>query len=246
MLRLAIVGIDGSGKSTSTLRVIQGLCPFRRVIKPGRPNLLGRGGTIRTILPSAGDFFESLFKKVDQTRKRLLIGQTRVLFIAYLSFVESWMVRRFRPEVVLSSRCPILDSAVYQEFYHPNLSRRWSLEERLDICFAVTGLPPRTGYFYLRTPVHTAMQRILKRIEGLYPVHLTTREHWLHLHENPQVLTLLTARLEEALLLLNRGRGSALLEIDTSWRDEIQVSEIVTENILKLPTDFRESPKLRI
>ena len=96
MLRLAVVGIYGSGKSTITLRAIQHVGRTLFVVKPGGPNLIAGNGRIRNYLPAAGEFFERLFSRVDRTRNRMLIGQTRILFIAYVAAMESWMVRRFR------------------------------------------------------------------------------------------------------------------------------------------------------
>ncbi|MBI4772832.1 MAG: hypothetical protein HY788_01405 [Deltaproteobacteria bacterium] len=50
MLRLAVVGIDGSGKSTTTLRAIQQVSRSLLVAKPGRPNIIASNGRIRKYL----------------------------------------------------------------------------------------------------------------------------------------------------------------------------------------------------
>jgi len=246
MLRLAVVGIDGSGKSTTTLRAIQQISRSLFVVKPGRPNIVAVNGRIRNYLPAAGEFFEKLFARADRTKSRMLIGQTRILFIVYLAAMESWMVRRFSPQVVLSSRCPILDSAVYEEFYYPVTTRHLDLEQRLEMSRIVTRLPPRSGYFHLLTPVPLAMDRIYKRIQRLYSPSLVTRDYWLHLHENPPVLHRISQRIETALFIVRKRFGSGVLQIDTTHRDEFEVANIVSECTLKLPADFSEPLYLRV
>jgi len=240
VLRLAVVGIDGSGKSTTTLRVLQVLCRYRTVIKPGRPNLVGDQGRLSPYWEPAGTFFEILFRKVDHTRQRVLIGWTRILFVTYAAFMERWMVRRFKPEVVLTSRCPILDPAIYQEVYYPGLSRRMTLQRRMEMTRLLTRVPPRTGYFFLRTPIPVAMDRILRRIERLYPTSLMHREYWLHLHENPHALQIIAQRLDRALSLARTQYGSGIMEIDTTTRNEEEVAAIIADTIGKLPTEFSE------
>jgi len=66
MLRLTVVGIGGSGKSTTTLRAIRELGRSRFVVKPGRPNIIASDGRIHNYLPADGAFFENLFARVDQ------------------------------------------------------------------------------------------------------------------------------------------------------------------------------------
>ena len=106
------------------------------------------------------DFFESLFRRVDATKKRQWIGLTRLLFVLFQGWLEPYMIKKYRPELVMGTRCMVIDSAIYSDFYYPWISRRMATESKLRYAQLCSRLPFRDLYFFLDTPIEAAMERI--------------------------------------------------------------------------------------
>lgn len=108
-IRISILGIDGSGKSTTTLRAIQRLGDQFPMCKTGRSPFSVREGRISPCLPKRGRFFERLFKRVDATKNRRWIGLTRLFSVLFQGCLEPYMVRTYTPELIMTTRCMIVD-----------------------------------------------------------------------------------------------------------------------------------------
>ncbi len=232
--RISIIGIDGSGKSSTTLKAVQSLSHRLSVCKTGRNPFFIFRGEISPCVPKVADFIEGLFKKVDATKRREWIGLTRVLFVLFQGWLEPYMIRRYHPDVVMTTRCMVIDSAIYSDFYYPSLSRKMTIEGKLKLARNVSRLPFRDLYFLLDTPIQTALTRIYKRISDDHPEISYGREYWLHLHENETSLQLLDQKFREA---LHAARQMAFFEtvvIDTVKRDEQSVAELISDYSLRL------------
>jgi thymidylate kinase len=227
--RISIIGIDGSGKSTTTLKAIHLLSNRFSVCKTGRnPFFISKGEVSQCVAKVAG-FIERLFKKVDATKRREWIGLTRVLFVLFQGWLEPYMIRRYHPDVVMTTRCMLIDSAIYTDFYYPSLSRRMTVERKLNLARKLSRLPFRDLYFFLDTPIPTALARIHKRISDEHPEISYGRDYWLHLHENETSLQELDQKFR---LVLRVARGTAdfrTVDIDTAKRDEEKVAEVISE-----------------
>jgi len=228
-LRISIVGIDGSGKSTTTLRAIHSLSHQFSVCKTGRTPFFVRNGDISYCLPKAGKFFEDLFKKVDATKKRQWIGLTRLLFVFFQGWLEPYMIKKYHPELVMATRCMVIDSAIYSDFYYPLISEKMTTERKLRLTQKYSRLPFRDLYFFLDTPIQLAMERIYKRISDDHPEITYGRDYWLHLHEHEESLRLLDKKFRQTLKVAQNKALFKIVEIDTRERGEEEVAGLISE-----------------
>lgn len=228
-LRISIVGIDGSGKSTTTLRAIHSLSHQFLICKAGRsPFVIWKGNT-SYCLSKVAIFFEKLFKRVDATRKRQLIGLTRLIFVLFQGWLEPHMIKRYQPDLVMTTRCMVIDSAVYSDFYYPLISQKMTIEGKLKLAQQYTRLPFRDLYFFLNTPIQTAKERIYKRISDEHPEVSYGRDYWLHLHENEETLRLLGKKFRETICIAQIKAPFKVVEIDTAKRSEEEVAQLISE-----------------
>lgn len=145
------------------------------------------------------------------------------------------MARRFVPDLMLTARCPRLDPAVYMDFYFPRLARALPMGPRLGLCALAARVPPRDLYCLLATPADVAMARIEKRLEELAAAEAESgREHWLHLHEQQDVLAGLGRGMEQALELLRRRDGAEVMVVDNSVMRQGGVVELLADRVLWL------------
>ncbi len=227
-LRVAVIGIDGAGKSTAVLLACRALGARYRVAKAGRNPLSVDGGNERALTPGLARFWEALFARADRTRNRWVIGASRVLFVLGQGLFEPWLIRHLRPEVVVNSRCMVIDPAVYLGVYFPR-TRRLSLRSRLRLARLFTRLPFADLYVLLRTPAATAMQRIQARIARAPGYDREPRDYWLHLHEQEPILARIGDDLEAALAIA--GGRSAVVRIETALHGEAAVAARIVEEV---------------
>ena len=230
MLRVAVIGIDGAGKSSTAMRAIELLRSDFAIAKAGRDPFFVRGAERIDCLPRVSGFVETAFKRADATRRRLPIGATRLAFMRWQGWLEPHMIRRFQPDVLLGTRCMVVDPAVYAEIYLPTMAR-WSLARRLRAFRYWSGLPLRELYVFLHTPARVALLRIHGRIARLPGYAEASREHWLHLHEEEATLARLGARFEAALAAARTLGKFELVTIDTQGYDEPGVAGRIAEEV---------------
>ena len=233
--RVAIVGIDGSGKTTTALKLVRRLAGQMEICKPGRPSMRTSGGRTLTHQAASSRAMELMLRRADATGQRWRVALSRRRYLRFITGMEQQMVRRFAPELLLTARCPVLDPAVYAEFYLPTTARVLSLQARLSIAALASPVPPRDLYLFLDTPAKVAMARIMDRLEQLNAAREESgREHWLHLHERADVLARLSAQLRRGLELLRRRSGAGLLVVDNSRMRQNGVVELFAERVLAL------------
>jgi thymidylate kinase len=228
-LRISIIGIDGSGKSSTTSRAIRSLSTHFPICKTGRNPFFIWKDQLSYFLPRVAHFFEVLFKRVDATKKRQWIGLTRLLFVSFQGWLEPYMIRRYHPVLIMTTRCMVLDSAIYSGFYYPFLSQKMTMETKLKLAQLYSRLPLRDLYFLLDTPIHVAMERIYKRIADDHPAISYGRDYWLHLHENEGSLKFLNRKFRETLQIAQGMTPFKIVEIDTAERGEDRVAQIISD-----------------
>lgn len=227
--RISVIGIDGSGKSTTTLRAIYSLSHHFSICKTGRGPFYIWKGNISPFLPRIADFIENVFKRVDASKKRGWIGLSRLLFVFFQGWLEPKMIRKYHPALIMSTRCMIIDSATYSDFYFPKISKKITIEGRLKLTQKYCKLPFRNLYFFLNTPIQVAMERINKRISIDHPEVIYGRNYWLHLHEHEEILQLLDQKFRQTLEMAQNIALFKIMEIDTSKRGEDEVSRLISE-----------------
>jgi thymidylate kinase len=230
-LRVSVIGIDGAGKSSTTLRAILRLGSDFSVCKPGRDPFALRNGQITYCMPRISRFFESFFKYVDATKKRSWIGMSRILFVLYQGWLEPYMIRKYGPDLVINTRCMIIDPAIYSHLYYPWLGNRLSLKQKLQVARFLSRLPFRDLYIFLNTPAQIAMERIYKRIAKEPGYESQSREYWLHLHEQEVILNQLGERFRETLIVAQKMVPFKVIEIDTSQHPEEEVAERINQQV---------------
>jgi thymidylate kinase len=229
---VAVVGIDGAGKSSTTLGAIARLASLGRgtIAKPGRDAFVQHGEHRRYVAANVSNAFERAFKRVDALKYPGLIGATRLAFIAYQGWLEPHLVREYRPSVVIATRCMIVDPAIYSAVYSPALSRV-SIDRRLKAFVRLSRLPFRDLYVFLRTPAEVAMERIHARIARLPGAELYPREHWLHLHEHKAILRRIGDAFPDALGAARKLADFKLVEIDTARMTESEVADRIASEV---------------
>ena len=228
-IRISVIGIDGSGKSTTTLRAIHSLSHQFQICKTGRTPFFIRRGDISYCLPGAGIFFEGLFKRVDATKKRQWIGLSRLFFVLFQGWLEPHMIKKYCPDLIMTTRCMVIDSAIYSDFYYPGISRRMTIERKLKLTRQYSRLPFRDLYFFLDTPIRMAIERIYKRISNDHPEATYGRDYWPHLHEHEESLRLLDQKFRETLRVAQKKAVFKIVEIDTRERGEEEVAGLISE-----------------
>jgi len=228
--RISVIGIDGSGKSTTTLRVIHSLSDKFPICRTGRNPFFIWKGNISHCLPKVANRFENVFKRVDATKKRQWIGLTRLLFVFFQGWLEPYMIKRYRPALVMTTRCMIIDSTIYSDFYYPLISQKMTIEAKLKLSQQYSRLPFRDLYFFLDTPIQKAMERIHKRISDDHPEATYGRDYWLHLHEHEESLQLLDQQFRGTLQVAQRKCPFRIVEIDTDQYNEEKVAQLISDH----------------
>ena len=229
-LRVSVIGIDGAGKSSTTLRAIEQLSAEACICKPGRDAFVQQGGNREYCFPRVSNGFERFFRRVDASRRRSLIGLSRIAFIAYQRWPEPHLIRKLRPSVVLSTRCMIIDPSIYCDIYWPTL-KRFSLRQRMRAFQQLSGVPFRDLYIFLRTPASVALERIHRRVAQTPSLKEQPREYWLHLHESESILARLGSRFDEAFAVARTLADFEVLDVDTTRCDETTVVQVIVDEI---------------
>jgi thymidylate kinase len=229
-VRISVIGIDGSGKSSTTLKAIHFLSQHLPICKTGRNPFSIWKGNIFPCLPKMANGFESLFKRIDATKKRQWIGLTRLVFVFFQGWLEPYMIRKYHPGLVMTTRCMIIDPAIYSDFYYPWISQRVAIESKLRFAQRYSRLPFRDLYFFLDTPVQTAMERIYKRISDDHPEVRYGRDYWLHLHEHEESLRELDRKFRKTLTIAQRIAPFKVVEINTTRHAEEEVSNLIFDH----------------
>jgi thymidylate kinase len=234
MWRAAIIGIDGSGKTSTAVKLVQRLRGQLSICKPGRPPLVAAKGQPDTFMADEAAAMEANLRRADATGKRLSVVFSRRRYLNFVTRVERLMADRFGPDLMLLARCALVDPAVYAEFYLPRLSRLLSLERRLRLAAWSARVAPRQVYFHLDTPPDVAMARIDARLAQLNAADTSGREHWRHMHEQEETLAGLAKTMRHALEIVSRATGAQVMTINNAELRQDGVVELMAEHLLNL------------
>jgi thymidylate kinase len=223
MKKIAVVGLDGSGKSSVLENLLRnGLSAevvrpvtYRSNVKTEHAPIGRRLATQVDRLALLGDRYES----------RFLAGM--VYFLIWgggHKFYEQFYVQKHKPDVLLAERDAIIDGSVYATFYFPWTARLTPVQ-RVGLTQRFSREMPPDVVLYLDVHAEVAMKRIEESVE---------RKRWdgrklkPRLHETTSTLRSLRAVYHQTLDVL-AGRGSDIQVVNTTplTLDEVTVSAAV-------------------
>lgn len=222
-LRTSVIGIDGSGKSTTISKVFDELSSNYRVAKTGRPMYIGDNGNRVYVFGGFTGAMDNLHAYFDE------IGSTKGIVVANAANVslqplfEKRIIDKFNPDILIASRDMTICPAVYITYY-VKPSRKISTELRMKMfnVIRINGYPDKIVHLEV-DPVE-AYRRIGKRIEQERGT-ITERNKWRQLHENPSDLSELRKYYLEAIDIGER-MGLDIRTISTKNGQEKVVDEM--------------------
>lgn len=239
--RVSITGIDGAGKDTVALGALTRLSKDGlRVAKITRPYYRLEDGEIEEMYPRVRQVFDFAHRNADKTRQRGLIGTLNALNTLLQSRVIEPSVANssFRPDIIASTRDLRIDPAVYSGYYFPDIKISRSIPKLVKRMNAITGIR-RDMIVWLEVDPIVALKRINSRIEqesqdrqdgtGKTKV---AREKWRHMHEEPDSLSELASKYEEAISsVVELQPQTEVVRIDTTYLSQDAVSQLVYQSI---------------
>jgi thymidylate kinase len=224
---VSISGIDGCGKSTTNLPTIdhydsQGL----RVVKFGTPIFMQEGGD-RTYFgrgfSSCIDSAHAHFDKKDARRK---VGVINTGYCLAHSIIRQYVLRRYKPDLVINGRDQVLDSAVYSNFYFGS-TRHFKPAGKLQLYRSILHEDYPDLLIFMNVSTKTALSRIQKRLdEESTGVRKTLREKFVHMHETADNLELLRGWFYQHLYELHK-MGVNVRIIDAEQPKEIVNAQVI-------------------
>jgi adenylate kinase family enzyme len=206
-LRVAVIGIDGSGKSTCSRELVARLAGEMVVTGLGDTLLLGRGGSVEETDWVPGALLKQCLHRLAKGADRLTgYKLAKLAELVTRCGIQEVMTLKFRPAVAAADGHPLINILAwgilaYPERFSPELCR-----ETLDLLTGRGDLPARRLFFFARTMPEVLA---LRWWAGLQPPDLVLflavppdaairrivqRGEKRQLHETPEQL----ARLQEA------------------------------------------------
>ncbi len=214
-VRIAVVGIDGTGKTSAVNHLARILSKKRRVqvitMAPREETMRTKTGKRIT------GFLEKMNKKSDKTKDKLYVGISQVIMNKLLPWVR--LAKERNSDIVIYERHPRIDYKVYGDYY---LTRGISrIEEHLS------GIPKPDIVVYLDADSEIAIKRILARQKK--------ENRFLHPHEeNVELLKMAKDRFNKVLGELEVS-GIKIIRIDANkpLKDMLKEVEIKVKRELK-------------
>ncbi len=244
-LKVATAGIDGVGKTTSLNFSSNKLFEkgVERISFLGRKPFSVENGEKKYHLPILS-VLDYLHETADRTGNKKLVLFTNIAHIITQGrVVEPYMERKVLPDITLSPRDVLVDSAVYAGIYWPELSEK-GIPTCISKAKSLSSMEPRKLLFYLTAPTDIAMQRIEKRLdEKSFDRKTHNRPKWAHIHEkDPNLLESLSKRYLPVLNYYRETFGTEVHEVDTFKLNEEEVGNYIADTILERmtnPSTFR-------
>lgn len=120
-IKVAVLGLDGAGKSTTVSYFTQTFYKDIFVIKTGRSIYFYKKETGEKV-----DLFTKLLKKIDHLYEKYEKKQSRLgiiwasaFYLIAMRHMERKLIKKFKPELIISSRDITIDTMVYCDYYIP-------------------------------------------------------------------------------------------------------------------------------
>lgn len=233
-LKVAITGIDGSGKSTTIADIVGDLALDNTIVhSASRPVFSVVEGEKRLHFTHLLGLIDKLHGYADGSRNPNLVCAVNAAHVILQGrVIEPSLIKQIQPTLVLGARDLLIDPSVYAVFYSPRLAAK-SMPQRIDTLANLTGASVRDIVFFLTVPPEEAVRRIEARMELEQKKNASTtgRIKWKHMHENEVDLERLQREYYSALDEIHRRTHVDIVEINTSQMNQSEVGDLIKAKI---------------
>ena len=208
-VRIAVVGIDGTGKSSAVEHLKKILGEKYRV---EHITTVPRKETAKTDLgKKVFGFLERIRKKADKSKDKAYISIAQLMYNRIFPFVR--IAKESKADVIIYERHPLIDYAVYGKEY---LGRPLTLIEK-----AFSGTTKPDIILYLDVDPKKAFSRIVKRQK------VNERKKHLHPHEDSvEKLSVAKSRFDKVISRFERDPKVSVIRINANQPLEAMLKEI--------------------
>lgn len=219
--RVSVTGIDGSGKDTISEGVLaRAAQEFPGAVKLGRPAYRAQNGEISQIYPHTTSGLDRLYEAAGKRGNPLLTAAACALdTVAQSRIMERQVLSgNKKPDVLASSRDPLVDPLVYFDFFAPDcIARAVSPKRQVQALRGLTGIE-RHLIIMLDVEPDAAVERIQARNENQGKPNDP--------HENTADLSRLAASYGTAIETLQTVQPTPVAEILTTGRSPEEVIDM--------------------
>lgn len=231
--KIAVIGIDGAWKAVSVNEAVEKLAQEFNVCKVGRQFHYHSGDTKEFPYERIDDLMEKMIIRSDHVQpKRLWVPAVQVVFILLQRFVEPYMERKYEPDLIINSRCMLIDPTVYASFYAPKFNNL-PIDRRLEIMQKISGAELRDLYFYFNVSIDVALQRMNE---------LIAMQQRSHPHETRKIMARLQQGFEEIVYWVSTHSDSEFIIVDSSHKEPDELSDIIVEETKRFIKHSAHSP----
>ncbi len=219
--RVALAGIDGSGKSTAASFLVDRLAGDYKVLKSGRPIYTQEGDDRTYHFERANGMIDRMHSHFDRSGSRPgIVLVNGAGFVLRLN-AERRMMNRFSPDIVIADRDATLCTSTYITYYAP-ASRHLSAQARVQVFSALGANRHPDRLFYLDIDPAVAAARINGRVDEGYLYADRHRDKFRHMHETEEDLAGLRAHyLRGVEVLSNKGVSVTMVEVTHMTQTEV-------------------------
>lgn len=219
--RVALTGIDGSGKSTTAKALADRLAQDYSILKVGRPCYMQESEEKTYYFERYNSLVDAAHSHFDSGDSRLGVLVVNAGNVMFRATMERRLVTQFSPDLVLSDRDMTLCPSTYLTYY---VRGAGLIPAHIRVGFF--SLIDRNGHpdkiYYLDTDPEIANARITERMEIEKRGEEVIRRKWRHMHETAADLAKLRRHYLEAVAAL-QVNGVDITVVKTTGRPQDQI-----------------------
>ncbi len=164
-VKVSILGLDGAGKSTTVAYFTKRFYKNYFIVKMGRSVYYYDRNTGEKV-----QLFTKLLKKVDNMYAKYEARQSRIgivwasiFYVFATRYMESWVIRKLKPDIIIASRDISVDTVIYVDYYIPYI--KYVPKPVLRFFIRLFSLFPKKSdmIVYLELDPKESIKRIKKR-----------------------------------------------------------------------------------